>query len=115
VETVLAFVVGALYAAAVYLLLRRNVVRLVIGLALLGHATNLLIFTSAGLTRGRPPLVPEGAAAPAGAVADPLAQAFILTAIVISFGLLAFVVVLLYRAHQAVGSPDVDDMRSTET
>jgi multicomponent Na+:H+ antiporter subunit C len=114
VETVLAFVVGSLYAAAIYLMLRRNVVRLVIGLALLSHATNLLIFTSAGLTRGRPPLVPDGAEVPAGAVADPLAQALILTAIVISFGLLVFVVVLLYRAHQAVGSPDVDDMRSTE-
>jgi multicomponent Na+:H+ antiporter subunit C len=114
VETVLAFVIGGLYAAAVYLMLRRNVVRLVIGLALIGHATNLLIFTSAGLTRGRVPLVPEGAQAPPGVVADPLAQAFILTAIVISFGLLVFVVVLLYRAHQAVGSSDVDDMRSTE-
>jgi multicomponent Na+:H+ antiporter subunit C len=114
VETVLAFVVGGLYAAAVYLLLRRNVVRLVIGLALIGHATNLLIFTSAGLTRGRAPLVAEGEQTTAGIVADPLAQAFILTAIVISFGLLVFVVVLLYRAYQAVGSPDVDEMRSTE-
>lgn len=113
-ETVLALVVGVLYAAAVYMMLRRNVVRLVIGLALLGHATNLLIFTAAGLTRGRAPLVPEGLEAPPGAVADPLAQAFILTAIVISFGLLVFVVVLLYRAYGAVGSADVDEMRSTE-
>jgi multicomponent Na+:H+ antiporter subunit C len=114
VETVLAFVIGALYCAAIYMVLRRNVLRLVIGLALLAHATNLLIFTTAGLSRGRAPLVPEGAEVPAGAVADPLAQAFILTAIVISFGLLVFVVVLLYRAYQEVGSPDVDDMRSTE-
>lgn len=113
-ETVLALVIGVLYAAAVYMMLRRNVVRLVIGLALLAHATNLLIFTCAGLTRGRAPLVREGAQTTAGVVADPLAQAFILTAIVISFGLLAFVVVLLYRAYQAVGSPDVDEMRSTE-
>jgi multicomponent Na+:H+ antiporter subunit C len=113
-ESVLAFVIGALYTAGVYMVLRRNIVRLVIGLALLSHATNLLIFTCAGLTRGRAPLVPVGAQVPSGVVADPLAQAFILTAIVISFGLLVFVVVLLYRAGQSVGSPDVDEMRSTE-
>ncbi|MBZ4420005.1 Na+/H+ antiporter subunit C [Myxococcus sp. RHST-1-4] len=113
-ETLLALVIGALYAAGLYMMLRRSVVKLVIGLALLAHASNLLVFTGVGLTRGRAPLVPEEATVPAPGVADPLAQALVLTAIVISFGLLVFTVVLLYRAHQAVGSPDLDAMRSTE-
>ena len=113
-EILIAVVIGALYAAGLYLMLRRNIVKLVIGLALLAHASNLLVFTSVGLTRGRSPLVAEGALAPPPEVADPLAQALVLTAIVISFGLLVFTVVLLYRAHQAVGSPDLDAMRSTE-
>ena len=58
-ETVLAFVIGALYAGGLLTILRRNIVRLVIGLGLLGHAANLLIFTIAGLTRAQPPLISE--------------------------------------------------------
>lgn len=114
-ETMLAFVVGGLYAAGMYMMLRRNLVKLIIGLALIAHAANLLIFTSTGLTRGRPPLVTEGQKVPELPVADPLAQALVLTAIVISFGLVVFAVVLLYRAYRAVGSPDIDELRSTET
>ena len=52
-EVLLAVVVGGLYASGVYLMLRRSVIKLIFGLSLLGHAANLLIFTSAGLTRGR--------------------------------------------------------------
>jgi multicomponent Na+:H+ antiporter subunit C len=113
-EILLALIIGVLYASGLYMMLRRSVVKLVIGLALLAHATNLLVFTGVGLTRGQPPLVPEGATVTPPGVADPLAQALVLTAIVISFGLLVFTVVLLYRAYQAVGSPDLDAMRSTE-
>jgi multicomponent Na+:H+ antiporter subunit C len=61
-ETVLAIVVGGLYAAGVYLMLRRSLVKLLFGLALLSHAANLLIFTAAGFHGETPPLVPEGAA-----------------------------------------------------
>jgi multicomponent Na+:H+ antiporter subunit C len=114
-ETVLAIVIGSLYAAGIFLILRRNLMKLVIGLALLSHAANLLIFTATGLVRGRAPLVPEGALRPEEPTAEPLAQALVLTAIVISFGLLAFTVTLIYRARQATGSEDLDAMRSTET
>jgi multicomponent Na+:H+ antiporter subunit C len=113
-ESLLAIVVGGLYAAGLYMMLRRNIMKLVIGLGLLTHAANLLIFTSVGLVRGRPPLVPDGQQAPPLPVADPLAQALVLTAIVISFGLLVFTVVLLYRTGQEVGSGDLDQVRSTE-
>jgi multicomponent Na+:H+ antiporter subunit C len=115
VETLLAVVTGGVFAAGLYLMMRRSIVKLVIGLSLLGHAANLLIFTVAGLTRARPPIVPPGTAAPAAPIADPLAQAVILTAIVIGFGVLAFTVVLIQRAFQTVGTDDLDAMRATDT
>jgi multicomponent Na+:H+ antiporter subunit C len=114
-ETALALVVGGLVAAAVYLLLRRSLVRIVIGLVLLGHAVNLLILTVARPVRGAPPLVPGEATALVPPYADPLPQALILTAIVIGFGLQVFLLVLLKRAYAAVGSDDLDDMRATDT
>ncbi len=111
---VLAAVIGGLYAAGVYLMLRRSVVRLVFGLILLGHAANLLIFTVGGLVRGRPPLVPLGANAPPLGVADPVPQALVLTAIVIGFAVVAFAAVLVGRAVVVVGTDDSDELRSTE-
>jgi multicomponent Na+:H+ antiporter subunit C len=97
------------------MMMRRSLVKLIIGLILLSHAANLLIFTAGGLTRARPPLIPAGALQPVGPYADPLPQALILTAIVISFGVLAFAVVLLHRTHQVTGTEDLDDLRTTDT
>ena len=111
-EVVLSILIGGLFAAALYTMLRRSIVRLAIGLTLLAHAANLLIFTVNGVTRAGPPLVPEGEEVPAGAYADPLPQALILTAIVIGFGVLAFLLVLIKRAYQTVGSDDIDEMTS---
>jgi multicomponent Na+:H+ antiporter subunit C len=114
-ELALAVVVGLLYAAGVYLLLRRNVVRLVFGLLLLGHAANLLIFTAGGLIRGRPPIAAPDAMAPPAATADPLPQALVLTAIVIGFAVVSFAAVLVHRVVDTTGTDDTDDMRSTES
>jgi multicomponent Na+:H+ antiporter subunit C len=113
-EVVLSVLIGGLFATALYTMLRRSIVRLAIGLTLLAHAANLLIFTVNGVTRAGPPLVPEGEEAPLGGFADPLPQALILTAIVIGFGVLAFLLVLVKRAYQTVGSDDIDEMTSTE-
>ncbi|HEX9787587.1 MAG TPA: Na+/H+ antiporter subunit C [Candidatus Binatia bacterium] len=113
-EPVLAIVVGVLYAAAFYLMLRRSIVKLIIGLVLLGNAANLLIFAAAGLTRGSPPLVPLGQTRPLGPIADPLPQALILTAIVIGFGVLAFAMVLVYRTYQSTGTDDIDKITATD-
>lgn len=110
----LAICVGILYSAAIYLILRRSIVKLVIGLVLLSNASNLLIFTASGLTREAPPLIPENAPLP-DIVADPLAQALILTAIVIGFGVLAFAVVLIRRAYEVVQADDMDQMKDTDT
>jgi multicomponent Na+:H+ antiporter subunit C len=113
-ETVLAFVIGGLYAAGIYLMLRRSLAQVIMGLSLLTNAANLLIFTVGGLTPGSPPLIAEGAEQPTGAYADPVPQSLILTAIVIGFGVLAFTLVLAYRAYQTVGSDDLDDLRATD-
>jgi multicomponent Na+:H+ antiporter subunit C len=114
-EIVLAFVIGGLYAAGIYMILRRSMVKLLIGLSLLGHAANLLIFTAARVTRVNPPLVRLGEHVPAEPFADPLPQALILTAIVIGFGLQAFTLVLFRRAYQTVGNDDVDRMKATDS
>ena len=110
----LAITVGCLYACGVYMLLRRSMVKLVIGLILIGHAANLLIIAAAGVARGRPPIVSDAASVLAAPYADPLPQALVLTAIVIGFGVQAFALVLLKRAYQVVGSDDLDAMRSTD-
>ena len=113
-SVLLAVVVGLLYTLGVYLMLRRNVVRLVFGLVLLGHAANLLIFTAGGLVRGIPPIVAAGELAPPPGAADPLPQALVLTAIVIGFAVVSFAAVLVHRVIDTTGTDDVDDMRSTE-
>lgn len=106
-----AIVVGMLFAMAVYLLLRRNLAKLALGLILLSNAANLLIFSAGGLTRGKPPLVAEGARQLGEGHADPLPQALILTAIVISFGVLAFFLSLLRTAYQRLGLTDLEDLK----
>lgn len=113
-EILLAIVIGILYASAIYLLLRRSLVKLLIGLALLTHATNLLIFTAAGLSHGGPPVIAANADALAGPSADPLPQALILTAIVISLGVTAFALALGARVYRVTGSDDLDRLSKVE-
>jgi multicomponent Na+:H+ antiporter subunit C len=114
VETMLAVVIGVLYAAGLFMMLRRSAVKLIIGISLLGHAANLLIFTIAGLTRAIPPLIRDAANNQAD-LADPMPQALILTAIVIGFAVQAFAVVLIHRVIQTVGTDDLDQMKATDT
>lgn len=110
----LAITVGCLYACALFMILRRSLVKLIFGLSLLSHGTNLLIFTAGGLTRGHPPLIPADATTITPPYADPIAQSLILTAIVISFAVLAFAVVLLYRVYQTIGTENMDMLRAPD-
>ena len=109
-EILLALASGVLYAAGTYLMLRRRLAQLIIGLGLLSNGTNLLIFTAGGLTRSRPPVIPDGAEQLVPPYADPVPQALVLTAIVIGFGLLAFALVLAHRVHETINSDDVDQV-----
>lgn len=108
---VLAF--GVMAAVGVYLLLSRNVLRMTLGLLVLGNAANLSIFVAGRLGSNVPPLVPPGEATIAVS-ANPLPQALILTAIVISFALVAFAVVLFERAHRRLGTLDTRAMNDAE-
>ncbi len=112
---VLSLVVGVLFAGAIYLMLRRSVVQLILGLVLLSHGTNLLLFLMGdGVVRGSPPFADAETGVAPAASADPLPQALILTAIVIGFGFLSFIMALSYRANQAAKSDDLDAMTSTD-
>jgi multicomponent Na+:H+ antiporter subunit C len=113
-EFLLAILVGALYAAGLYLVMRRSLVKLILGLALLGHAANLLIFTIGRFNHTQPPLIPEGAEQISRAFADPLPQALILTAIVIGFGVQAFALVLLKRVYQTLGTDDLKKIHAAD-
>ncbi len=101
---VLAVVVGVLYAVGTYLLLQRNLTQIVIGLAIMGHGANLLLLTAGGRA-GRAPIVGAGGGAPA----DPLPQALALTAIVITFGVTAFLLALAYRSWLLRRDDEVED------
>ncbi len=107
---ILSLVIGSLFAAGVYLILRRSMVKLLFGLLLLGHGANLLIFTAGGLRVAAPPLVPTGLGAPHAGHADPVPQALVLTAIVIGFAVVAFAAVLVKRAYGALGSDDMAEL-----
>ena len=113
-ENVLSILVGIFFTVSVYLMTSRYLIRIILGIAILGNAVNLTIFTSGRLMREVPPIIPVDAMVPEGATANPLPQALILTAIVISFSFLAFLLVLAYRAYQELGTDDTVAMRVAE-
>jgi multicomponent Na+:H+ antiporter subunit C len=99
--------IGALVSAGVYLLLERNLTRMLLGLLLIGNAINLLILT-VGSPSGNPPVRGRTSNGET-TTADPLAQGMILTAIVISMGIAAFVLALTYRSYRLTTAEEVGD------
>lgn len=110
----LALLVGILFTVALFMMMQRNLVKVLIGLIILGNAINLLIFTLGRLVRGRPPLIAPTEVALQPPYADPLPQALILTAIVISFGVTAFAIALMRQAYQTLGTSDLNELRDTD-
>jgi multicomponent Na+:H+ antiporter subunit C len=94
-----AIAVGLLVAGGVYLVLQRGLVRVVIGFVLLGHAVNVLVLSAGGMDRRGLPLIGQG---DPDVAADPLPQAFVLTAIVITFAITVYLLALV----RAGGSGD---------
>ena len=113
-DYVLAALVGCFVALGVYLLLSRSVIRMLLGMTILGNGVNLLIFTAGRLTREVAPIVPPGLEQPDGPIANPLPQALILTAIVIGFAMFSFLLVLAFRAYQSLDADNTDTMRVAE-
>ena len=113
-EAVFSALVGIFFFAAVYLMLSRHTVRMLLGIAILGNAVNLLLFTAGRLTRGVPPIIGAGEDVLAAQAANPLPQALILTAIVISFCFFCFLAVLVWRSFQVLKTDDSNEMRVAE-
>jgi multicomponent Na+:H+ antiporter subunit C len=105
VSVLLAFTVAALFSTGTYLLLQRRLSRILIGIGLIGHGTNLLLVISGG-DRGVAPIVGIG---DRDEFADPLPQAFALTSIVITFGVTAFLLALGFRSWQMTQDDVVED------
>ena len=105
-EALVAVTIGSLFAAGIFLMLRPAGFPVAQGLMLVSHGVNLLLVTMGRIrVAGAPILAKDGAPGP---VADPLAQALVLTAIVISFGMTAFLLVLVYRGYQRAHTETVD-------
>ncbi|WP_019243766.1 MULTISPECIES: Na(+)/H(+) antiporter subunit C [Bacillus] len=110
-EILMAIVIGVLFTCATYLMLSKSILRIIIGTGLLSHGAHLLILTMGGLKRGAVPLLGEHAKS----YVDPLPQALILTAIVISFGVTAYFLVLAYRTYQELGTDNMDLLRGNDS
>ena len=102
-EALAALIIAVLVGCGTYLTLRARTFSVVLGLSLMSYAVNLFLFFSGRLVTGAPPL-----ATSIGATADPLPQALVLTAIVIGFGMTAFVVILALRSLGELGTDQVD-------
>ncbi|WP_049927506.1 sodium:proton antiporter [Halopiger goleimassiliensis] len=113
---VLAAVIGALFALGTFLLLRRDLVRVVWGLAIISQAANVYLLSMAGIAESTADAVPvlAGHGDHVPETADPLVQALVLTAIVIGFGMTAFALVLSYRVYEEHDTLDVSDLGDRE-
>jgi multicomponent K+:H+ antiporter subunit C len=103
-EVLIAIAVGLMTAAGVYLILRRRTFPVILGLAFLSYAVNVFIFASGRVAVGVPPILTKGATV----YADPLTQALVLTAIVISFGMSAVIVMLALGSFLETGDDRID-------
>lgn len=107
---IVSMAVGVLFAAGSYLLLQHDFIKVVGGTILIAHSVNLFIMVS-GLSRGNEPIYPL---VPGEEVSDPVVQAMVLTAIVISFGVSALLISLVYRVYVAHRSLDIEDLSDFE-
>jgi multicomponent K+:H+ antiporter subunit C len=106
-ELILALAIGVLTACGVWLILRPRTFQVIMGLVLLSYGVNLFIFAMGRLVTNRPPIL-DGQPVEAAHYADPVPQALILTAIVISFATTALFLVLLMAARGLTGTDHVD-------
>lgn len=112
-DVLLAILVGVLYTAGVYMLLRRSILKFIIGIIFLSNATNLLVFLSAGLVAGKPAFIDHSGTASSG-LSDPLPQALVLTAVVIGLGIVVYLLAVKYRLFSETQTDDLDQLKPTE-
>ena len=110
-EILMSVIAGILFMVGTYLILSKNMIRIVLGTNFISHGAHILILTMAGLKTGAPPLL----GLEATNYTDPLPQALILTAIVISFGVTSFFLVLGYRTYKVTGTDNTDGLRGPDS
>lgn len=110
-SSLIVFSVGVLLFAGIYLMLSHQLWRVIIGTVFLSHGVHLILLASGGFTEGtEPPILHSGE----GPFVDPLPQALILTSIVISFGVTAFVLVMLRQVYESTGTTDLQEIEENE-
>ncbi|MGG3571269.1 Na(+)/H(+) antiporter subunit C [Bacillus gobiensis] len=109
-EILMSIVIGIIFMTATYLMLSKSLLRVIVGTALLSHGVHLLLLTMGGLKRGAAPILDKGTSS----YVDPLPQALILTAIVISFGVTSLLLVMAFRGYQELKTDDMDVMRGND-
>ncbi|WP_301108739.1 Na(+)/H(+) antiporter subunit C [Sporosarcina sp.] len=109
-ELILSVLIGVLFTAAVYLILSRSLLKVILGTGLLSHGAHLLLLTMGGLEGSAPPVLIDGVSD----FADPLPQALILTAIVISFGVTAVMLVMAYRMYAVHKTDNMNELRGND-
>ncbi|WP_333817926.1 Na+/H+ antiporter subunit C [Tabrizicola sp.] len=107
-ELVLSAAIGVLAASGVWLILRPRTFQVIVGLCLLSYAVNLFIFSTGRVMLGVPPIMPRGGFVDPAAYADPMPQALVLTAIVISFATTALFLVVMIASRGLTGTDHVD-------
>ncbi|HLS66415.1 MAG TPA: Na(+)/H(+) antiporter subunit C [Pseudogracilibacillus sp.] len=109
-EFIISILAGILFAAGIYNILQKQLLRIAIGTGLISHAAHLFILTMGKLKRGQPPIIQEGITQ----YTDPLPHALILTSIVISFGVTSVVLVLAYRTVNENATDNMEQLRGSE-
>lgn len=109
-EIVASIVAGILFATAIYNMLQKQLLRIVIGTTILSHAAHIFILTMGKLKQGQPPVLTDGVTD----YTDPLPQALILTSIVISFGVTSLLLVLAYRTTKENNTDNMEQLRGNE-
>jgi len=108
-EILISVLIGIIFTVSVYLFLSRSLIRVVLATVILSHGVHLLLLTMSGLQRGEAPLL----SLEAGAYTDPLPQALVLTAIVISFGVTSLLLVMAYRTYKEHNTDDLEQLRGS--
>ena len=106
-EILMIFVAGIIISVSVYLVLSKSLIRIIIGTTLLSHGVHLMLLTMGGLKKGALPIEESGIKS----YVYPLPQALILTAIVISFAVTAFFLVLAFRSYKELGTDNLEEMK----
>lgn len=113
-EILIAILIGTLFGGGIYCLMRRSLMKIIIGIMLLSQGGNLLVLTVGKLVPTTPAFALSDSKVPPTGHADPLPQALVLTAIVIGLGLVIFTIALLLRAYDSVGSDDMNAFNQTD-